>query len=84
MAVVRLDGEGVPARARGNDLTGIFGPGFQGPSARGFDVEVPAPFAAKARLILAREVVPDEGDEWENEGEAGEGDIGDSRDRTRG
>lgn len=53
LAAARLEAEDVPARVAGNDLTGIFGPGFQGPSARGFFVEVPAPFAERARYVLA-------------------------------
>ncbi|MFN8542569.1 MAG: hypothetical protein U0232_34445 [Thermomicrobiales bacterium] len=67
LMVARLDAEGVPARSRGNDLVGIFGPGFQGASARGHLVEVPAPFAAKAREVLARPVEP-EG--WEDGADA--------------
>lgn len=54
LVVARLDAEDVPARARGNDLVGIFGPGFQGASARGFLVEVPVPYEAQAKAILAR------------------------------
>lgn len=54
LAVARLDAEGIPARSLGNDLVGIFGPGFQGASARGFFVEVPAPYAPQAREALAR------------------------------
>ncbi len=58
LAVARLDAEGIPARSRGNDLVGIFGPGFQGASARGHLVEVPAPFAPQALVALARPVDP--------------------------
>jgi hypothetical protein len=54
LAVARLDAEDIPARARGNDLVGIFGPGFQGATARGFLVEVPVPFIARAQSLLAR------------------------------
>lgn len=54
LVVARLDAEDVPARARGNDLVGIFGPGFQGATARGFLVEVPVPYEAQAKAILAR------------------------------
>lgn len=53
LVVARLDAEDVPARARGNDLVGIFGPGFQGATARGFLVEVPVPYEAQAKAILA-------------------------------
>ena len=52
IAVARLRGAGVPAQARGNDISGVFGFGFQGPTSRGVDVLVPASFAAKARGIL--------------------------------
>ncbi|HEX4934254.1 MAG TPA: hypothetical protein VFV33_13785 [Gemmatimonadaceae bacterium] len=58
LAVARLDAEGIPARSRGNDLVGIFGPGFQGATARGHLVEVPAPYAPKARLVLAHPAEP--------------------------
>lgn len=53
LAVARLDAEDIPARATGNDLVGIFGPGFQGATARGFFVEVPAPLVLRARHVLA-------------------------------
>ena len=52
LAVARLDAEEIPARVSGNDLVGIFGPGFQGASARGFFVEVPRPFAERAAGLL--------------------------------
>jgi hypothetical protein len=60
LAVARLQGERVPARAMGNDVTGIFGPGFQGANARGFWVEVPQPLAARALDLLARPPAPPE------------------------
>ncbi len=65
LAVARLANERVPARVTGNDLVGLFGPGFQGANARGFFVEVPSRFVSRAQLILARPVMPavDEGDE---------------------
>jgi hypothetical protein len=53
VAVAVLGAAGIPARAAGNDLTGIFGPGFQGASARGVDVLVPADAAEEGRAILA-------------------------------
>lgn len=70
VAVARLDAEEVPARTVGNDLVGLFGPGFQGASARGFFVEVPAPFASKARGVLARPVAEATGEEVMGEGPA--------------
>ena len=55
IAAAKLDAAGIPARVRGNDLVGIFGPNFGGHTARGVDVLVPQPFAADARLLLREE-----------------------------
>ena len=52
VAVERLEAAGIPAIARGNDVVGIVGPGFQGRTARGVDVVVPSPFADEARSLL--------------------------------
>jgi hypothetical protein len=52
MAVEQLRSLGVPARARGNDIVGIFGAGFQGVTARGVDVVVPNTDVSRAREIL--------------------------------
>ncbi len=52
IAVARLEAEGVLAVARANDVTGIFGPGFGGATARGVDVLVPSDAAVAAREIL--------------------------------
>ena len=52
LAVARLDGAGILAVARGNDITGIFGPGFAGATARGVDVLVLSDAVAAAREIL--------------------------------
>lgn len=52
VAVAVLGAAGIPARAAGNDLVGIFGPGFMGASARGVDVLVPADAADEARALL--------------------------------
>ena len=57
VAVEQLRGAGVPAEARGNDIVGIFGPGFQGVTARGVDVMVPDTMITRARDILD---LPDE------------------------
>lgn len=54
MLVDRLKSAGIDAVARGNDIVGIFGPGFQGATARGVDVLVP-----DHRLNDAREVLED-------------------------
>jgi hypothetical protein len=53
IAVALLTARRIPAQARGHDIVGIFGPGFQGPSARGVDVVVPERYAARARRALA-------------------------------
>jgi hypothetical protein len=65
LTVAVLGAAGIPARAYGNDLTGLFGPGFQGPSARGVDVLVPADAYDEARGVLqaARDASEDAGDE---------------------
>jgi hypothetical protein len=52
LAMAQLESAGIPAVRDGNDTVGIFGPGFQGPTARGVTVRVPA-----ATLEEAREVV---------------------------
>jgi hypothetical protein len=52
LAVEQLRGQNIPAEARGNDIVGIFGPGFQGTTARGVDVLVPSNLVEKARTIL--------------------------------
>ena len=52
VVVAVLGAAGIPARAHGNDLVGLFGPNFQGPTARGVDVLVPADAADEARAIL--------------------------------
>ncbi len=57
VAVALLRAAGVPAHVRGNDIVGLFGPGFQGRTARGVDVLVPASMLREARRVLER---PDE------------------------
>ena len=52
IAVERLRSAGIPAQARGNDIVGIFGPGFQGVTARGVDVLVPNTALREARECL--------------------------------
>jgi len=51
-AVQQLESAGIDAVARGNDIVGIFGPGFSGPSARGVDVMVPSNMLEEARELL--------------------------------
>jgi hypothetical protein len=52
LAVSRLEAAEIPAVARGNDIVGIFGPGFQGVTAKGVDVLVPAAAVDDARSVL--------------------------------
>ncbi len=51
-AVSRLEAAEIPAMSRGNDIVGIFGPGFQGATAKGVDVLVPAAALHDARQLL--------------------------------
>lgn len=51
--VEQLKSMGIAALSRGVDITGIFGPGFQGATARGVDVLVPEDQADEARELLA-------------------------------
>lgn len=53
LAVALLEGAGIPAIRRDRDIVGIFGPGFQGPTARGVDVLVPSDAVDAARALLA-------------------------------
>ena len=53
IAIARLDAAGIEAVRRGNDTVGLFGPGFEGHSARGVDVLVPSTVVAEAREVLA-------------------------------
>lgn len=52
VAVSRLEAADIPAVSRGNDIVGIFGPGFQGVTAKGVDVLVPEAALADARTVL--------------------------------
>ena len=52
IALALLEAAEIPAVRDNNDTVGIFGPGFQGASARGITVRVPA-----AELEAARDVV---------------------------
>ena len=52
IAVARLESAGILAVSRGNDIVGVFGPGFAGASARGVRVLVPSDAAQAAREIL--------------------------------
>lgn len=52
VVVSRLEAAEIPAVSRGNDIVGIFGPGFQGVTAKGVDVLVPAAALEDARHVL--------------------------------
>jgi len=52
LAVARLEAEGILAVTRGNDISGIFGLGFGGSTARGVIVLVPSDAVDAAREIL--------------------------------
>lgn len=49
----RLEEAGIPVLVKGPE-SGIFGPGFSGPSAFGVDLMVP-----RERVAAAREIAPD-------------------------
>jgi len=63
MLVEQLHAAGIDATVRGNDIVGIFGPGFQGVTARGVDVLVPDDELERARELLADFQEPLEDDE---------------------
>ena len=48
----QLEAADIPALARGNDIVGLFGPGFQGATARGVDVLVTEAALQDARAVL--------------------------------
>lgn len=52
LAVAQLESAGIPAARDNNDTVGIFGPGFQGATARGVTVRVPAAALKKARAAV--------------------------------
>ena len=53
LAVAQLEAAGIRAVRDSNDTVGIFGPGFQGASARGATVRVPTDALDAARAVLA-------------------------------
>jgi hypothetical protein len=53
LALARLDSAGILAVRRDDDITGIFGPGFQGATARGVAVLVPSDVVVEAQAVLA-------------------------------
>ncbi|MDQ8160744.1 MAG: DUF2007 domain-containing protein [Gemmatimonadota bacterium] len=70
MIIARLEVAEIPAMRDNNDTVGIFGPGFQGATARGVSVLVPEGYAADARDVLedvGENVVVHDDDEEEEE-----------------
>ncbi|HWH50080.1 MAG TPA: hypothetical protein VN651_00940 [Gemmatimonadaceae bacterium] len=53
LLVERFKSANVIAVSRGNDIVGLFGPGFQGRTARGVDILVASEQEAMARELLA-------------------------------
>jgi hypothetical protein len=51
-AIAQLEAAEIPAVRNSNDTVGIFGPGFQGATARGVEVMVPADVLADAQAVL--------------------------------
>ena len=68
LLVERLKSAGVMAASRGNDIVGLFGPGFQRRSARGVVVLVASEQAEAARELLADFL--DDGDEAADESDS--------------
>jgi hypothetical protein len=52
LAISQLGAAGIRAVRDSNDTVGIFGPGFQGATARGVTVRVPAGSLAEARALI--------------------------------
>jgi hypothetical protein len=53
IAMARLEAAEIPAVRDSNDSIGIFGPGFQGSTAQGFTVRVPAGALEDARAAVS-------------------------------
>jgi hypothetical protein len=51
-AIAQLEAAEIPAVRNSNDTVGIFGPGFQGATAHGVTVMVPAAVFEDARVAL--------------------------------
>ena len=77
LVVERLRSAGIEAVARGNDIVGIFGPAFQGTTARGVDVLVFERELSAARALIsddhedvdraAGDDLDDDGHDWAGE-----------------
>jgi len=61
LALARLESAGILAVRRDNDTVGIFGPGFQGATARGVAVLVPSDELLEAKGILDSDLAPGDG-----------------------
>lgn len=53
LALALLEAAGIPAVRDSHDSVGIFGPGFQGATARGVTVRVPAAALDDARMAVS-------------------------------
>ena len=53
LAMAQLEAAEIPAVRDSNDSVGIFGPGFQGATAQGFTVRVPASALEDARAAVS-------------------------------
>jgi hypothetical protein len=52
LAIAQLESADIPAMRDNNDTVGLFGPNFQGASARGITVRVPTAELEDARELL--------------------------------
>jgi hypothetical protein len=52
IAMAQLEAAEIPAVRDSNDSVGILGPGFQGATAKGFTVRVPASALEEARAVV--------------------------------
>jgi hypothetical protein len=53
LVIAQLEAAEIPAVRDSNDTVGIFGPGFQGTTAQGFTVRVPAAALEDARAAVS-------------------------------
>ncbi|HEY4132519.1 MAG TPA: DUF2007 domain-containing protein [Gemmatimonadaceae bacterium] len=70
VVVERLRAAGIEAVARGNDIVGIFGPAFQGTTARGVDVLVFERDLRAAQSLLDDTLADDENDDGDESDES--------------
>ena len=68
LAIARLELAEIPAMRDSNDTVGIFGPSFQGATARGVSVLVPEAFVHEARMVLADVAMAHEVDDERSDG----------------